>query len=137
MKLDAELQSTIKRYLEDDYSPEQVFGVLKKEGKPHVSHETIYKWIWADKKANGTLHTQLRRKGRRYRKRGSSKDSRGKIIGRIGIENRPKEAENLDFFGHFEIDAKLNNRPRKRYAYENPIFVMEKLLFNSEVAFVA
>lgn len=254
VKFDTEFQSRIKPYLEDDYSPEQILGVLKKEGEPYVSHETVYKWIWTDKKANGTLHTHLRRKGRRYRKRGSSKDSRGKIIGRVGIENRPKEAENRNVFGHFEIDTivgknhkgailtlnerasgmlwmrkietreaeavktklceildeinpylksitadngkefsehqhiadnycdfyfanpyspwergsnenlnglirqyipkksdfslidnerikeietKLNNRPRKRYAYETPIFVMEKLLFNPKVAFVA
>ena len=36
-----------------------------------------------------------------------------------------------------EIEIKLNNRPRKRYQFENPIFVMEKLLFNPKVAFVA
>ena len=36
-----------------------------------------------------------------------------------------------------EIENKINCRPRKRYGYENPIFVMEKLLFNTEVAFVA
>ena len=36
-----------------------------------------------------------------------------------------------------EIQTKLNNRPRKRFDYENPIFVMEKLLFNPEVALVA
>ena len=35
-----------------------------------------------------------------------------------------------------EIETKLNNRPRKRYNYETPIFVMEKLLFNQRVAFV-
>ncbi|NQZ34691.1 MAG: IS30 family transposase [Crocinitomicaceae bacterium] len=35
-----------------------------------------------------------------------------------------------------EVETKLNNIPRKRYAYETPIFVMEKLLFNPEVAFV-
>lgn len=34
------------------------------------------------------------------------------------------------------VENKLNNRPRKRFNYENPIFVMEKLLFNQEVAFV-
>jgi IS30 family transposase len=32
-----------------------------------------------------------------------------------------------------EIQTKLNSRPRKRFGYENPIFMMEKLLFNSEV----
>jgi len=210
--------------------------------------------IWEDKKRKGFLHQHLRRKGRRYRKRGSSKDSRGKIIGRIGIENRPKEAEERKVFGHLEVDTiigknhqgaiitlndrasgvlwmrkvetkdseivkrklgemldeirpyiksitadngkefaghqyitdeycdfffanphspwergsnenlnglirqyipkssdfsdysdeqikeienKINNRPRKRYQFENPIFVKEKLLFNPKVAFVA
>lgn len=34
------------------------------------------------------------------------------------------------------IENKLNTKPRKRFNYENPIFVMEKLLFNQEVAFV-
>jgi hypothetical protein len=33
--------------------------------------------------------------------------------------------------------SNLNNRPRNRYNYENSIFVMEKFLFNPEVAFVA
>ncbi len=36
-----------------------------------------------------------------------------------------------------EIENKLNNRPRKRFMFESPIFVMEKLLFNPEVALVA
>ena len=36
-----------------------------------------------------------------------------------------------------EIEERINSRPRKRYDYENPIFRMEKLLFNSEVAFVS
>ena len=34
------------------------------------------------------------------------------------------------------IENKLNNRPRKRYKYETPIFVMDQLLFNPKVAFV-
>lgn len=35
-----------------------------------------------------------------------------------------------------DVETKLNNRPRKRYQFENPIFVMEKLLFNSKIAFI-
>jgi IS30 family transposase len=35
-----------------------------------------------------------------------------------------------------QVETKLNNRPRKRYKYENPIFVMEQLLFNPKVALV-
>ena len=34
-----------------------------------------------------------------------------------------------------EIEIKLNSRPRKRYMFENPIFVMENLLFNPKFAF--
>ena len=35
-----------------------------------------------------------------------------------------------------EIERKLNTRPRKRFQFENPIFVMDKLLFKDKVAFV-
>jgi IS30 family transposase len=253
-KITPELKQQIVTLLEQDYSPEQVNGFMKKNLQETLSHESIYQMIWKDKKAKGKLHEHLRRKGRRYRKRGSSKDSRGKIVGRVGIEKRPKEAEERKVFGHFELDTiigkdhkgaiitlnerasgmlwmrkveskdaeivikklaemleeirpylrsitgdngkefaahqfitdefcdfffanpyspwergsnenlnglirqylpkksdfnnftdeqireietKINNRPRKRFGYENPIFVMENLLFNPKVAFVA
>lgn len=247
-------QQTIK-LLEQDYSPEQISGYLKKEGRETMSPEWIYQLIWKDKKSNGNLHTHLRRKGRRYRKRGSSKDSRGVIKNRVSIDQRPDVVENRERFGDLEVDLiigknhkqailtvndrasgmlkmkkvksknadevtqaindvleewipyiqtitadngkefaghenvaeflkidyyfahpyhswergsnenlnglvrqyfkkgsnfenitdqrileienKLNNRPRKRHKYETPIFVMEKLLFNSEVALVS
>lgn len=35
-----------------------------------------------------------------------------------------------------DIEEKLNKRPRKRFGFENPIFVMNKLLFNQKVALV-
>jgi IS30 family transposase len=35
-----------------------------------------------------------------------------------------------------EIALKLNSRPRKRFCCENPIFIMNKLLFNRKVVFV-
>ena len=254
IKLTSDLREEIIEMIKEDFSPEQISGVLKKNEKNSFSHESIYQMIWEDKKRKGSLHQHLRRKGRRYRKRGSNKDSRGKIIGRIGIESRPKEAEERKVFGHLEVDTiigknhqgaiitlndrasgmlwmrkvetkdseivkrklgeildeirpyiksitadngkefaghqyitdeycdfffanpyspwergsnenlnglvrqyipkssdfsdytdeqikeieiKLNSRPRKRYQFENPIFVMEKLLFNPKVAFVA
>jgi IS30 family transposase len=247
------LKERVRDLLQEDYSPEQIVGHLKKNQEAYVSHERIYQFVWEDKKRKGSLYQHLRHKGRKYRKRGSSKDSRGKIIGRIGIEKRPKEAEERKVFGHLEVDTiigqnhkgaiitlndrasgmlwmkkvqskdaelvklslgqlleeirpfirsitgdngkefaahqfiteeycdfyfadpyspwqrgsnenlnglirqyipksscfseiteerikeiqtKINNRPRKRFNYENPIFVMENLLFNQKVAFV-
>ena len=105
MKTTPELKQQIVTLLEQDYSPEQVNGFMKKNNQQTLSHESIYQMIWKDKRAKGTLYEHLRRKGRRYRKRGSSKDSRGKIVGRVGIEKRPKEAEERKVFGHFELDT--------------------------------
>jgi len=36
-----------------------------------------------------------------------------------------------------KVQNKINNRPRKRFHYENPIFDMSELLFNQNVAFVS
>jgi IS30 family transposase len=56
------------------------------------------------KKTQWGLRKQLRRKGRRSRTRGNSKDFRGEILVRVGIEQRPKEAEIGELFGYFEVD---------------------------------
>lgn len=255
IKFSSQIQQDIETLLRIDYSPEQVVGVLSKQGKMTVSVERIYQHIWADKQSSGTLYTHLRRQGRKYRKRGASKDSRGIIKDRISIEQRPYVVDQRKRFGDLEVDliigknhnqailtindrasgvlkmrkvaskesevvtdainellegwipyintitadngkefaghknvAKflnidyyfarpyhswergsnenlnglirqyfpkgsdftniteqrikevekiLNTRPRKRFDYENPIFVMEKLLFNAEVAFMS
>ena len=50
-----------------------------------------------------------------------------------------KKSSDFEFITQEQVKAvenKLNNRPRKRFNYGNPIFVMEKLLFNQEVAFM-
>jgi len=101
----ASVQATVDRLLEEDYSPEQVVGHCRVEGVECVSHERIYQYVWADKKGGGTLHTHLRRKGRRYRKRGAKKDSRGIIVGRVDIDQRPQEVEERKRFGDLEIDT--------------------------------
>ena len=105
VKFDDQLQYQVNSLIKKDYSPEQITGYLKKMGLSSVSHERIYTHIWKDKKNKGDLYLHLRRKGRRYRKRGSSKDSRGMIVGRVGIEHRPKEADTREVFGHFEVDT--------------------------------
>jgi IS30 family transposase len=78
-----EVQDAVEFLLKQDYSPEQVFGTLKKQQKQTVSIERIYQHIWKDKKQQGSLYTHLRNQGRKYRKRGSTKDNRGIITGRI------------------------------------------------------
>ena len=59
-----------------DYSPEQIVGVSQLENIKCVSVERIYQYIWTDKKEGGNLYVHLRNKGRKYAKRGASKDKR-------------------------------------------------------------
>lgn len=99
-----DIQKDVNRLLKEDYSPEQVVGTLKKQGKPTVSIEWIYQYIWVDKKKKGELHTYLRNQGRRYRKRGSAKDNRGIIKDRVDIDKRPKVVEQRSRFGDLEVD---------------------------------
>ncbi len=98
------IRSEVEKLLRDDYSPEQVVGILTKQGKEVVSVERIYQHIWQDKKHKGTLYTHLRRQGRKYRKRGAFKDSRGIIKDRISIEKRPDIVEKRERFGDLEVD---------------------------------
>jgi IS30 family transposase len=99
-----DIKDYVRSLIENDFSPEQIVGKSIKDGISCVSHETIYKFVWDDKKQDGCLFTHLRRQGKIYRKRGASKDKRGQIVGRVGIENRPKEVEEKQRFGDLEID---------------------------------
>jgi IS30 family transposase len=98
------IKEHVEYLLRQDLSPEQVVGKSLKDDVVCVSHETIYKHIWEDKKKGGNLYIHLRNQGKLYRKRGASKDKRGQIVGRIGIENRPKEVSEKQRFGDLEID---------------------------------
>lgn len=94
----------VNEQLEDEKSPEQIAGRASLDGIACVSYETIYKHIWEDKKRNGKLYMKLRNKGKRCRKRGSSKDSRGIISNRVDIDQRPSIVESKERIGDLEID---------------------------------
>ena len=51
-KFTDEMKEKARYFLEElQMSPEQIVGYCKKHGIEMVSHETLYQWIWADKKA--------------------------------------------------------------------------------------
>ena len=83
--------------IEEQWSPRQISGVLKKEGVS-VSHQSIYNIIHAD--ATGELASHTRHK-LKYRHRPKCKAS--PIACRTSIHQRPKEA-NGKRFGDFEMD---------------------------------
>ena len=104
-----EMKDTVISLLEEGYSPEQIKGRSNVEGFAMVSHETMYRWIWEDKRKKGTLYQYLRRKGRKYNKRGNSLAGRGYIPNRIDIEERPAIVDLKERFGDLEIDTVIGS----------------------------
>ena len=101
----AEVEDYVKEQLSKDFSPEQIAGRAKVDGVTCVSHESIYQYIWDDKRKKGDLHTHLRHKGRKYQKRGNKTDKRGCIKNRVSIDQRPAIVDEKKRFGDFEADT--------------------------------
>src|SRR5215207_2310344 len=91
--------------LRRQWSPEQVAGHLRRTGQLLISHETIYRHVWRDKKEGGLLYTHLRGARKRRRKRYGAYDSRGRLAGKRMISERPAEAETRERVGHWEADT--------------------------------
>jgi IS30 family transposase len=91
--------------INDQWSPEQIAGLLKLEGCDGISHEAIYQRIYADKKAGGKLFKNLRCQKLRRRRYASNRIRKPKICNRVGIENRPAIVEQRKRIGDWEGDT--------------------------------
>jgi len=99
----------VRRCLRDLWSPEQIAGRLRQEGRLRISHETIYRYVWDDKARGGTLYRHLRCAQKRRRKRYGAYDSRGRLAGKRPISARPHAAEARTRIGHWEADTMLGD----------------------------
>ena len=83
-----------------EHSPEQIAGLLC------ISHESVYRYIYRDKKAGGCLHLHLRCQ-KPYRKRcsGSNRARRGQIANQRRIDQRPAHVDSRAQVGHWEFDS--------------------------------
>lgn len=87
-------------------SPEQITGRLKFFGYLDVpSIESIYLFIYKEKKEGGSLHTNLRCQKNRCKRYGSGQNKRGKIRNRVDIDDRPKIINDRTRLGDFEGDT--------------------------------
>lgn len=112
--LNTDMKETIAEQLRNDkWSPEIINRVALLKGNPMVSHERIYQWIWDCKKGNKTKDRKYKRlyeylrHGKRRRKRGKIKDSRGIIPNRVPIDKRPKIVEKRKRLGDLEVDLMI------------------------------
>jgi len=99
------IEKYIRVKLKQDWSPEQISGRMKLDTGVSVVHETIYRYIYANKKNGGKLYTYLRHKNKKYHHRSNDYKARGTIIDRVMIDKRPKIVEKKNRIGDLEIDT--------------------------------
>jgi IS30 family transposase len=101
----------VEGLLREQWSPEQVSGHLGRSHELSISHETIYRHVWADWRKGGTLHGHLRGARKSCRKRYGRYDSRGRLAGKRMIGERPASVEERRRIGHWEIDTVMGQSP--------------------------
>ena len=106
------VKADVKKYLKQDWSPEQISGWLEKNNKPAVSHETIYQFVIDDQKDGDELYKHLRLGRKKRRKRIKSNDRRGQIPNRVSIDERPAVVDNKERVGDWEIDTVVGKNHR-------------------------
>ena len=111
-RIQVETWELIESKLREDWSPEQISGRLKRDKDIQVSHESIYLYILADKRAGGNLHKHLRCQNKR-RKRYGSYDRRGKLPNRVSIDERPGIVERRQRIGDWEVDTIIGKGHRQ------------------------
>jgi IS30 family transposase len=105
------LRRFIAKNLKKGYSPEIiVFLATQKNREWKINHETIYQWIYSDRKDLILFLTQSRKK---RRKRGSAKQKRcPKVPNRIMIEHRPDYVQLRSRIGDWETDTIISRQSK-------------------------
>jgi len=108
---DKSLRERVLSQLAQGWSPQEVAGRLAKEaGKCVISHETIYRFIYAQisrTKDFSWRHYLPRRRSKRGWRRRCGGSSVSLIPHRKPLKERPKEAEDRKTPGHWEADLML------------------------------
>lgn len=104
-KMTDQVKTWINSLLCIKLTPEQIVGRLKLEGKVNLHHESIYRYIYQDKRAGGDLHKHLPRAYKKYRRRYGSYDKRGQLVNRISIDQRPSIVDKKERIGDWEGDT--------------------------------
>lgn len=94
----------VEDYLRDQWSPEQIASEVP------MSHETIYRHVYADKATGGELYKSLRCQRKRRKRYAGGRDRRGQILGRRPISERPRHIEERRQIGHWEGDTLIGKR---------------------------
>ena len=95
----------VQAKLQQEWSPKQIVGTRYLELKRTMSYETIYRRIRIDRKQGGRLWTHMRHMSKAVRKRKGSPATRGRLVGKRHISERPAAVELRREVGHCEGDT--------------------------------
>lgn len=108
IKVSEEIEAFIREEMKSKQSsPEQVVGRLKYKHNISLHHETVYRFVLADKANGGALYKELRHQGKKYRKRYGTPNNRTGIPNRVDIDERPQEANDRKRVGDWEADTMI------------------------------
>ena len=103
------LRKYVAAKLREKWSPEQIANALPRDfprnATMRISHESIYAFVYTDKRAKGDLYRELRQGHRQRQRRGNAHQKRGLIPGRVSIAQRPAAVETRVRSGHWEGDT--------------------------------
>ena len=107
---DSDLGRYVRDGLNERWSPEQIVGRMRHDHPDdptmRTTHETIYRWVFRRAAMGERWHEQLRRRRARRRRRiPGGRSGRGRIPGRVGIEQRPTIVDERERFGDWESDT--------------------------------
>jgi len=103
------LREHVIQALKTGMSPDAISGRLKLTHKycpdMHISHESIYTWIYSKAAAGDDLYKYLPRGVKKRHRRLNKRRTRIQIPGRISIHSRPLSVKNRRKIGHWEGDT--------------------------------
>lgn len=97
--------AAVRRLLERRWSPEQIAGRRRALNKTSMCKETIYRYVRRERRDGGQLWRELRIMSKFARKRRGSPATRGRLVGKRHISERPAAVEQRQQIGHWEGDT--------------------------------
>jgi len=112
MDRDEALRETVLDRLAQGWSPEQVAGRLaQEEGRRVVSHETIYRFVYAQLKRTNDRRWRFYLPRAKYKRGWRTRGGWPRYTDRPSIHDRPDPIATRQQPGHWEADAMLFSTP--------------------------
>jgi len=102
----------VARLLHRNWSPQQIVGRRRLMRVATMSKETIYRHVRRDRRQGGQLWRLLRVMSKYGRKRRGSPATRGRLVGKRHISERPVSVQRRRHRGHWEGDTVMGSDQR-------------------------